>query len=33
MKQVSGCVDWNQLVQDKGQWQALVNEITNLLTP
>jgi hypothetical protein len=26
-------VDWTHLVQDRGQWQALVNMVSNLHVP
>jgi hypothetical protein len=28
-----GCMDWTELVQDRGQWMALVNTIMDLRVP
>jgi hypothetical protein len=28
-----GCMDWIELAKDTNRWQALVNEVTNILVP
>jgi hypothetical protein len=28
-----GGISWNDLIQDKGQWRALVNRVINLRVP
>jgi hypothetical protein len=28
-----GCMDWIELTQDRNRWQALVNEVMNVLVP
>jgi hypothetical protein len=28
-----GCMDWIDLVQNRGQWMALVNTVMNLQVP